>query len=179
VSDSESPPFGPDTQTPVDASTATLAVAAPMLDENLAQASPLSALVLGPSWQEQDGALRDLWLQNKTPQEISDVLNRSVAAIMTRAARLGLPRRSAPGRKPGRRLGGQEQSAHARGAQPRTVSRLMREGGEAAPQPSARICLMCLRSFQSMGRHNRICSSCKGSSAYESASSIADIHLPV
>jgi hypothetical protein len=140
----------------------------------------LATLVPGPSWQEQDGTLRDLWLQNKTPQEISDVLGRSVAAIMTRAARLGLPRRSAPGRKPGsRRLLGQDQAVQNRASTPRTVSRLMREGAEAAPQPSARICLMCLRSFQSMGRHNRICSSCKNSSEYESATTIADIHLPV
>jgi hypothetical protein len=134
---------------------------------------------MGPSWQEQDGTLRELWMQNKTPQEISDVLNRSVAAIMTRAARLGLPRRSAPGRKPGRRLQGSEQNTQTRQAPPRTVSRLMRDGTEAAPQASARICLMCLRSFQSMGRHNRICPSCKNSSQYESASAIADIHLPI
>jgi hypothetical protein len=135
------------------------------------------SLVPGPSWQEQDGQLRDLWLQNKTPPEISEVLGRSVAAIMTRAARLGLPRRSAPGRKPGsRRMTETDSTGQVRTA-PRTA-RYVRESSEAAPQPSARVCLMCLRSFQSMGRHNRICPSCKGSSEYASATTIADIHLP-
>jgi hypothetical protein len=137
---------------------------------------------MGPSWQEQDSLLRELWLQNKTQQEISEILNRSVAAIMTRAARLGLPRRSAPGRKPGsRRLpGAQDQQGTPRTvSQPRTVARAMRDATENAPQPSARICLMCLRSFQSMGRHNRICPSCKSSSEYVSATSMPDIHLPI
>ena len=113
--------------------------------------------------------------QNKTPNEISLVLNRSVAAIMTRAARLGLPRRAAPGRKPGsRRLPSQESQTSA----PRQT-RLLREGEADAPQASGRICLMCLRLFQSQGRHNRICPSCKGSAEYESATSLADIHFPV
>jgi hypothetical protein len=138
----------------------------------------LTALMTGPSWQEQDAKLREMWLQNKTPQEISDELNRSVAAIMTRAARLGLPRRAAPGRKPGSRRVGADGSP-VRAAPPRSVSRLMREGVETPPQASARICLMCLRSFQSMGRHNRICSSCKNSSEYQAAAQTADIHLPV
>lgn len=136
--------------------------------------------LIGPSWQEQDATLRDLWLQNKTPQEISDVLNRSVAAIMTRAARLGLPRRAAPGRKPGSRRmpdsSGEQQ--HTRVSTPRPATRVATEG-EVVAQPSARICLMCLRSFQSQGRHNRICSSCKGSAEYGAAVSLADIHFPV
>jgi len=135
--------------------------------------------LMGPSWQEQDVTLRDLWLQNKTPQEISAVLNRSIAAIMTRAARLGLPRRSAPGRKPGsRRVLDPNQSQDMRTSSPRPASRGARDS-EVSPQASARICLMCLRSFQSQGRHNRICSSCKGSSEYESAVALADIHFPV
>ncbi|MDE1901917.1 MAG: hypothetical protein KGI37_09775 [Alphaproteobacteria bacterium] len=144
--------------------------------------------LLGPSWQEQDGLLRDMWLQNKTPQEISAVLGRSVAAIMTRAARLGLPRRAAPGRKPGRsrmNMGaGQEGGATisngpAAGSGQNRAARQAAPAENAAPQASARICLMCLRSFQSMGRHNRICPSCKGSSEYASAASMADIHFPV
>ena len=136
---------------------------------------------LGPSWQEQDGTLRDLWMQNKTPQEISEALNRSVAAIMTRAARLGLPRRSAPGRKPGtRRMGGQDQNGQAeRVSVARAYAPATPPGGETQPQASTRICLMCLRQFRSMGRHNRICSSCKSSSEYESAVATSDIHLPV
>ena len=135
--------------------------------------------IVGPSWQEQDGLLRDLWMQNKTPQEISAALERSVAAIMTRAARLGLPRRSAPGRKPGsRRLhGGDDRSI--RTTAPRPATRAARDGETPIAQPSARVCLMCLRSFQSQGRHNRICPSCKSSAQYEAAVSLADIHFPV
>ena len=53
-----------------------------------------------PGWHDQDGLLRDMWLRNQTPQAIASALGRSVPAVMTRAARLGLPRRSAPGRKP-------------------------------------------------------------------------------
>jgi hypothetical protein len=137
--------------------------------------------LIGPSWQEQDMLLRDLWMQNKTPQEISEVLGRSVAAIMTRAARLGLPRRSAPGRKPGsKRMHGGEviSGGEVRTASRASTPRQMRDG-EIAAQSSTRICLMCLRAFPSQGRHNRICSSCKGSAEYESATSLADIHFPV
>jgi hypothetical protein len=133
--------------------------------------------LIGPSWQEQDGTLRDMWMQNKTPQEIAAILERSVAAIMTRAARLGLPRRSAPGRKPGsRRM--PDDSGRIRASAPRET-RISYDTDEPAPQSSARICLMCLHSFQSQGRHNRICPSCKGSSQYEAATSLADIHFPV
>ena len=56
-----------------------------------------------PGWQEQDGTLREMWVRNATPQAIAEALGRSIPAIMTRAARLGLPRRAAPGRKPGTR----------------------------------------------------------------------------
>ena len=131
----------------------------------------------GPSWQEQDVLLRDLWTQNKTPQEISDFLGRSIAAIMTRAARLGLPRRSAPGRKPGSRH--LLQNGEARVTTPRPASNKPQENKDPSQQPSTRICLMCLRPFPSQGRHNRICPSCKNSTEYESAVSLSDINLPV
>jgi hypothetical protein len=134
---------------------------------------------IGPTWQEQDGLLRDLWLQNQKPEAIAEQLGRSVAAIMTRAARLGLPRRTAPGRKPGRRMLDQDQR------QINTETRIQtraaprpQENLQVTPQTSLRICLMCLNKFESMGKHNRICSSCKGSSEYETACSLAEIHLP-
>lgn len=135
-----------------------------------------------PSWQEQDGQLRDMWMQNKTPQDIANALGRSVPAIMTRAARLGLPRRAAPGRKPGRRLMGEKShdemsslapvSARPRGASPTAAEKVQ------VSQSTARVCLMCLSKFESAGRHNRICSSCKNSAEYESASSLPDISIP-
>ncbi len=118
----------------------------------------------GPNWQEQDAQLRDLWMKKKAPQEISAILGRSTAAIMTRAARLGLPRRLAPGRKPGSK------------GSPNARKRV--DGAQAAGLPT-RICLMCLRSFPSQGRHNRICSSCKTSTEYSAAVSLSEINLPV
>ena len=154
----------------------------PPLDEGLASlggGSSVSAL-LAPTWQEQDGVLRELWTQNKTPQEISEVLGRSVAAIMTRAARLGLPRRSAPGRKPGSRriFRGEREQLFTRA--PRSLIDLTSVSEkESTPQASTRICLMCLHAFESLGRHNRICPTCKGSSEYGAATSLADIHFPV
>jgi hypothetical protein len=132
--------------------------------------------MVGPSWQEQDILLRDLWAQNKTQQEISALLGRSIAAIMTRAARLGLPRRSAPGRKPGSHR--VPQSGEIRMTSPRPSSNKT-EKNKDETQTSTRICLMCLRAFPSLGRHNRICPSCKNSAEYESAVSLSDINLPV
>ena len=129
----------------------------------------------GPTWQDQDILLRDLWSQNKSPQEISSTLGRSIAAIMTRAARLGLPRRSAPGRKAGSRR--PPQNGEVRLSSPRPSSNRRQENTDEA-QTSTRICLMCLRSFPSLGRHNRICPACKNSSEYESAVSLSEINLP-
>ncbi len=134
-------------------------------------------LPLGPSWQEQDTVLRDLWLQNQTPQAIAEALNRSIPAIMTRAARLGLPRRSAPGRKPGRR------PLDDKGMPVSPVTRAPPRAAQETPNTtvatSPRICLMCLSRFESLGRQNRICPSCKGSSEYESASALPELHVPV
>ena len=140
-----------------------------------ADAAALEAMVLpagGPTWQEQDGLLRDLWLENLPPPVIADKLGRSVAAIMTRAVRLGLPRRAAPGRKPGRRLPPAEKTTESR-------VRVTARAEEAAVQmqPEPRICLMCLTKFASAGRHNRICNPCKGTADYTAASAIPAIHI--
>ena len=157
------------------------------MSENLPNkdTAPIPAVDGAPvaaSWQDQDGFLRDLWMQNKTPQEIGEVLGRSVPAIMTRAARLGLPRRTAPGRKPGagstRRL-----PAYAEDGVTPLPRRSLLPGAvdsyvPPAAQATLRICLMCLRKFESAGRHNRICSPCKGSSEYNQASTLPDAHLP-
>ncbi|MDD4615549.1 MAG: hypothetical protein PHW76_00280 [Alphaproteobacteria bacterium] len=131
--------------------------------------------VATPSWQQQDEILRGLWMQNKSPQEISDVLGRSIAAIMTRAARLGLPRRAAPGRKPGSRIALQNGEIHA--STPRPAQRTSEPSKET--KTTSRVCLMCLRIFPSQGRHNRICASCKNSAEYESAICLSDINLPI
>jgi hypothetical protein len=130
----------------------------------------------GPSWQEQDVVLREMWGQNKSPQEIADALSRSIPAIMTRAARLGLPRRSAPGRKPGQRTLSQHGMTSA--APRRVIPRQTSMSADILMQTSLRICLMCLKKFESAGRHNRICSSCKNSAEYETASALPNIHLP-
>jgi hypothetical protein len=146
--------------------------------EGASQAAPAS-------WQEQDVVLREMWMENKSPQLIADALNRSVSAIMTRAARLGLPRRTAPGRKPRQQLPEDMGTGSARTNTIREVRRLPVKAASSSPstasnahQTSPRVCLMCLTTFQSLGRHNRICASCKNSSEYMSASTLADIHIP-
>jgi hypothetical protein len=141
------------------------------------ETAPAAASPATPGWHDQDGLLRDMWLRNQSPQAIAAALGRSVPAIMTRAARLGLPRRSAPGRKPILRTekdtSGVPQAAAVR-TKPATT-----QAQETSPQTSLRVCLMCLNKFESAGRHNRICSSCKNSAEYESASALPDIDLPV
>jgi hypothetical protein len=129
-------------------------------------------------WHDQDGILRDMWVRNQTPQAIAEALGRSVPAVMTRAARLGLPRRSAPGRKPGPRPdtenGGIIRTSTRAAPRPKAES-----SAEPATQTSLRICLMCLKKFESAGRHNRICSTCKSSAEYTMASALPEIPLPV
>lgn len=130
------------------------------------------------TWLDQDDTLRELWLSNESPAMIAERLGRSVAAVMTRAARLGLPRRAAPGRKPGyqRKKNVDRDGMSALGA-PTSRHAALLKSHAAAPQamPMARICLMCLTKFPSEGRHNRICPSCKGSAEYNAGSSIPDI----
>jgi hypothetical protein len=146
----------------------------PAIEQPVTAEQGIAAPSAGPTWQEQDGVLRDLWLKNQPPQAIAEALGRSIPAIMTRAARLGLPRRAAPGRKPGvRRTEGMSAE--------RTTVRAATQAQQAAVavQTSLRVCLMCLNKFESLGKHNRICSTCKGSSEYESASSLSELHIQV
>ncbi|MDD3182863.1 MAG: hypothetical protein PHD48_08695 [Alphaproteobacteria bacterium] len=142
-----------------------------------------AAMVVGPSWQEQDDVLRSMWTDNKSPEEIASTLHRSVAAVMTRAARLGLPRRSAPGRKRGyKRTDVKRKIMPPAGSRVRvSVSKDIEEASEpyAAPQVMMRVCLMCLNKFQSQGRHNRICPSCKGSADYATGNSTPDFTFKV
>jgi len=127
-----------------------------------------------PGWHDQDGLLRDMWLCNQSPQAIAEALGRSVPAVMTRAARLGLPRRAAPGRKPTVRT--DKDNRDAKQTLPR--AKPATQQAQDAPQTSLRVCLMCLNKFESAGRHNRICSTCKNSAEYETASTLPEIDLP-
>lgn len=123
------------------------------------------------SWTQQDGTLRDLWGQNLTPDQIADSLGRSVAAVMTRAARLGLPRRFAPGRKP--LVKGTAVVQRQRPA--KTFSQEMfKEILGPGISRAMRTCLMCVNPFQSQGSHNRICPRCKGSPDYEAGNRLPD-----
>lgn len=128
-----------------------------------------------PNWFEQDDLLRTMWREGISPQVISEKLGRSVAAIMTRAVRLGLPRRAAPGRKVGYRRP-EGAPPPVRRTSTRRPSFIPETGEEASPrtQPAMRVCLMCLNKFESEGRHNRICPLCKGSAEYTKASSLPD-----
>ncbi len=136
-----------------------------------------------PSWAEQDPVLRTLWGENKTPEEISAQLGRSVAAVMTRAARLGLPRRAAPGRKRGYKR--TDLATRSAASAVRVRVRMPRakddEAFEDEPKPEIklRVCLMCLNKFQSMGPQNRICPSCKGSAEYATGNSTPDFTFKV
>lgn len=129
------------------------------------------------SWAEQDELLRNLWLAGEAPPQIADRLGRSVAAVMTRAARLGLPRRFAPGRKPtGRRsfLPIQKTPLPAAG-----TGAGRNAAGENTTRPLVeRVCLMCLTKFPSQGAHNRICSSCKDSNDYQAGARLPDLDFP-
>lgn len=129
------------------------------------------------NWGDQDPILRDLWTRNVAPELIANELGRSVAAIMTRAARLGLPRRASPGRK---RIARSPEEQKQRQVQSRAASRsLNRDMFREALQPkegaALRVCLMCVSTFQSAGRHNRICPKCKGSAEYEAGARLPDI----
>lgn len=144
------------------------------LDRSVAQA--------GPSWLEQDEVLRRLWADNKSPEEIATELGRSVAAIMTRAARLGLPRRMAPGRKRGYKRADKPRKLPPAGtARVRVTLPAFDEEHEQPIKHEAapRVCLMCLSKFQSLGRHNRICPTCKGSAEYATGSSTPDFSFKV
>lgn len=127
------------------------------------------------NWQDQDEALRNLWSQNLSPNIIAEKLGRSVAAVMTRAVRLGLPRRAAPGRKPGKKMPEGYSKTNKEDNVRRFKALAPSEIEDRPSQAALRVCLMCLKKFQSAGRQNRICLPCRGSSEYASASSVPDI----
>jgi len=117
------------------------------------------------SWKDQDILLKKMWFQGATQQEIAETLNRSPQAVMTRAARLGLPRRMASGRK----VGGknvQHKPYTKRGTSDTGTQKYIE-----------RICLMCLKKFGSVGKFNRICSDCKESRDYRIAASLSEVQI--
>jgi len=132
------------------------------------------------NWLDQDPILRELWQNNEKPAQIAEKLGRSIAAVMTRAARLGLPRRSAPGRKPGyqRKQSEKNKRLLSRASAETLMASADSQKADRATESNmklARICLMCLKRFPSEGRHNRICPSCKSSAEYNTGNSIPDI----
>jgi hypothetical protein len=147
--------------------------------------APRAPVVVTASWSEQDELLRAMWQDKKTPEEIAAALGRSVAAIMTRAARLGLPRRMAPGRKRGyKRTESSRKSPVMMGAarvrvRVSTADYVEDEDMRPRPEVKMRVCLMCLNKFQSLGAFNRICPSCKGSAEYATGSSTPDFTFKV
>ncbi len=155
------------------------------------------------SWHEQDRPLSEMWMQGVSPEEIAGKLGRSVAAVMTRVSRLGLPRRAAPGRKPGVRYeksgGVRRRMAINDGKGIKKDARSIKSISDVAvaamsavkargrpagatiphisPDVSERVCLMCLSKFMSAGKHNRICSRCKDTSEYMMGSSLPEAGL--
>lgn len=147
--------------------------------------APRASVVVTASWAEQDDLLRAMWQDKKSPEEIAAGLGRSVAAIMTRAARLGLPRRMAPGRKRGyKRTETRRKSPVNMGAarvrvRVSTADYVEDEDTRPRPEVKMRVCLMCLNKFQSLGAFNRICPSCKGSAEYATGNSTPDFTFKV
>lgn len=157
-------------------------------DENEQSSAPdvqrRTAPPAGVSWLDQDEQLRTLWIEKKSPDEISAVLGRSVAAIMTRAARLGLPRRAAPGRKRGYKRTDAPKRKTSTSSAPRIRVRAAthdnaEEEAAAKARMKSRVCLMCLNKFESLGSFNRICPGCKGSADYVKGSSTPDFAYKV
>jgi len=119
------------------------------------------------TWAEQGHDLREMWFENTPTEEIAQRLGRSANAVLTQAARMGLPRRVASGRK-------------GRTAAPRLPDSggmmKLRMDFSARAQPMVpvqsmrkeRQCLMCSTAFQSSGAHNRICQRCKAGVHYQS-----------
>lgn len=135
-----------------------------------------------PNWAEQDSLLRTYWVELKSPEEISEILGRSVAAIMTRAARLGLPRRAAPGRKRGFKrtdLSAKDRTVRIKVKRSRVILDEADEVKDGPLEVKLRVCLMCLKKFESQGKHNRICPVCKGSAEYATGASTPDFTFEV
>jgi hypothetical protein len=118
------------------------------------------------TWAEQWDELKIMWHAGVPADEIAENLNRSVSAVLTQATRLGLARRTAPGRKskhpPATAYKTNVIAFKARHHAPETE--------EALPprhKKQDRSCLMCSTSFVSHGSHNRICPRCKSGAAYQ------------
>ncbi len=136
------------------------------------EAAEANADAGAPNWNVQDPTLKQMWETGDPPQKIAEALGRSVAAVMTRAARLGLPRRFAPGRKPLPKDGSDMRSAIRAKSAAASITRLERP-------TTLRVCLMCLEKFPSAGAHNRICTSCRDTPEYTAGSRLPDLDFPV
>ena len=133
-------------------------------------------------WADQDDDLQRFWLAGLDVPAISALLGRSPSAVLTRAARLNLPRRTKPGRKSA--TGAATTMATAKRVAPKIKGFMPSErirkivnsnqNNQISKKPvivyESRMCLCCGSSFASEGSHNRICSKCKESQRYRNAS---------
>ncbi len=126
------------------------------------------------TWAEQWDDLKVMWNDGLPTDEIAENLGRSVSAVLTQAARLGLARRSAPGRKAQaaplpstiRRAVHPDQASNVIAFHAREEAAIL-ENTAPRHEKRERSCLMCSTSFTSIGSHNRICPRCKSGSAYQ------------
>lgn len=118
------------------------------------------------TWAQQWDTLKEQWAAGTPTEEIAQNLGRTVSAVLTQAARLGLPRRQAQGRKPNA----------SSTKKPRENNILLfripvKFQGVQEPERvhlvKERNCLMCSSTFHSHGSHNRICSKCKSGATYQ------------
>jgi len=127
------------------------------------------------TWAQQWDDLKVMWVGGVPVDEIAARLNRTVSAVLTQAARIGLERRAASGRK----SQGKNQTPYVKRLRPVLVhsnvvsfSRVRSASGAAVESPvqankKPRNCLMCSSAFNSHGSHNRICRRCKDTNCYQ------------
>jgi len=110
----------------------------------------------GEPWTaEHDKAINDLYPDGGWQACVEHMPDRSGAAIQLRAKRLGIRRTKRPPK-------------FYRDSKPETDNPVVY---------SQRICLRCREEFQSSGIHNRVCSGCKSSEAWQSGALFAGISV--
>ncbi len=116
------------------------------------------------SWASQHEELRGLWAAGAALNDMSDALGRTPSAILTQAARLGLPRRSNAGRK---NFNGENKPRNVLNFSSKRIARV-RDYYDSEPKATqARCCLMCKSSFPSTSVGHRICDGCKSTQRYQ------------
>lgn len=114
-------------------------------------------MVNSPWSAKQDEDLRTLWEQGASTLSIAAVVNRSKASVLARAIRLGLKRKSRPGRKAQSKV---YRKPHAE--DPCKIVNMIAALKIEDPVIK-RKCLNCTSPFTTTSPYNRVCGPCKSS----------------